>query len=189
VGEAGDGAAGGRAARELRPDVVLIDIRMQVMDGLAATKELLALPEPPQVAVLTTFHFDEFVYAALAAGAAGFLLKDTPPRDIAAAVRAVADGTATLSPKVTATLIESYVDRRAAPRRAAALQLVGTLSDREREVLALLCSGGVRRRARPAPVRQRGDGEDVRVAAAHQAGSLQPHAGGDPRPRAGLLEH
>ena len=71
VGEAGDGAAGVRAARELRPDVVLIDIRMPVMDGLAATKEILALPEPPQVAVLTTFHVDEYVYAALAAGAAG----------------------------------------------------------------------------------------------------------------------
>jgi len=141
VGEAGDGAAGVRAARELRPDVVLMDIRMPVLDGLSATKEILALPEPPQVAVLTTFHLDEYVYAALAAGAAGFLLKDTPPREIAAAVRAVADGTATLSPKVTATLIESYVERRAAPRRAEALQRVAALSDREREVLTLLGSG------------------------------------------------
>ena len=69
------------------------------MDGLAATRQILALPDPPQVAVLTTFHVDEYVYAALAAGAAGFLLKDTPPREIAAAVRAVADGTATLSPR------------------------------------------------------------------------------------------
>jgi len=112
-----------------------------VLDGLSATKEILALAEPPQVAVLTTFHLDEYVYAALAAGAAGFLLKDTPPREIAAAVRAVADGTATLSPKVTATLIESYVDRRAAPRRAEALQRVAALSDREREVLQLLGSG------------------------------------------------
>jgi DNA-binding NarL/FixJ family response regulator len=141
VGEAGDGAAGVRAARELRPDVVLTDIRMPGMDGLAATREILALPDPPQVAVLTTFHVDEYVYAALAAGAAGFLLKDTPPREIAAAVRAVADGTATLSPKVTAALIESYVDRRAAPRRAEALRKVETLSEREREVLQLLGSG------------------------------------------------
>ena len=141
VGEAGDGAAGVRAARELRPDVVLIDIRMPVMDGLTATKQILALPEPPQVAVLTTFHVDEYVYAALAAGAAGFLLKDTPPREIAAAVRAVADGTATLSPAVTATLIDSYVDRRAAPRRAAALQGLATLSEREQEVLRLLGTG------------------------------------------------
>ena len=141
VGEAGDGAAGVRAARELRPDVVLIDIRMPVLDGLAATREILALPEPPQVAVLTTFHVDEYVYAALAAGAAGFLLKDTPPREIAAAVRAVADGTATLSPAVTAALIDSYVERRAVPRRAAALEKVAALSDREREVLRLLGTG------------------------------------------------
>jgi DNA-binding NarL/FixJ family response regulator len=115
VGEAGDGAAGVRATRELHPDVVLIDIRMPVMDGLTATREILALPEPPQVAVLTTFHVDEYVYAALAAGAAGFLLKDTPPRQIAAAVRAVADGTATLSPAVTATLIDSTWNGRPPP--------------------------------------------------------------------------
>ncbi|MGY1601851.1 response regulator transcription factor [Geodermatophilus sp. SYSU D00815] len=141
VGEAGDGAAGVAAARELRPDVVLTDIRMPGTDGLTATKQILALPDPPQVAVLTTFHVDEYVYAALAAGAAGFLLKDTPPREIAAAVRAVADGTATLSPAVTAALIESYVDRRAAPRRAEALRRVAGLSEREREVLQLLGSG------------------------------------------------
>jgi DNA-binding NarL/FixJ family response regulator len=141
VGEAGNGADGVTAAEELRPDVVLMDIRMPVMDGLTATRRILALPDPPQVAVLTTFHVDEYVYAALAAGAAGFLLKDTPPREIAAAVRAVADGTASLSPAVTATLIESYVDRKAAPRRADALRKVEGLSDREREVLVLLGSG------------------------------------------------
>ena len=142
VGEAGDGAAGVRAARELRPDVVLIDIRMPVLDGLAATRQILAQPDPPQVAVLTTFHVDDYVHAALAAGAAGYLLKDTPPREIATAVRAVADGTATLSPKVTAALIASYVDRKAAPRRASALRRLAVLSDREREVLTLLGSGG-----------------------------------------------
>jgi DNA-binding NarL/FixJ family response regulator len=141
VGEAGDGAAAVKAARELRPDVVLTDIRMPGMDGLTATKQILAMPDPPQVAVLTTFHVDEYVYAALAAGAAGFLLKDTPPRQIAAAVRAVADGTATLSPAVTAALIDSYVDRRAAPRKAEAMRRIAGLSDREREVLALLGSG------------------------------------------------
>ena len=141
VGEAGNGADGVEAAKALRPDVVLIDIRMPVMDGLTATQRILALPDPPQVAVLTTFHVDEYVYAALAAGAAGFLLKDTPPREIAAAVRAVADGTATLSPAVTATLIDSYVERKAAPRRAAALERVAQLSEREREVLRLLGTG------------------------------------------------
>jgi len=122
VGEAGDGAAGVAAARELRPDVVLMDIRMPVLDGLSATRQILALPEPPQVAVLTTFHVDDYVYAALAAGAAGFLLKDTPPR-------------------VTAALIESYVDKKAAPRKAQALRRIRELSDREREVLQLLGSG------------------------------------------------
>jgi DNA-binding NarL/FixJ family response regulator len=141
VGEAGNGADGVAAARELKPDVVLMDIRMPVMDGLTATRQILALPDPPQVAVLTTFHVDEYVYAALAAGAAGFLLKDTPPREIAAAVRAVADGTASLSPAVTATLIASYVDRKAVPRRVEALRKVHGLSDREREVLVLLGSG------------------------------------------------
>ncbi len=141
VGEAGDGAAAVAAAHELRPDVVLMDIRMPVKDGLAATREILALPHPPQVAVLTTFHVDEYVYAALAAGAGGFLLKDTPPREIAAAVRAVADGTATLSPAVTSKLIDSYVDRAAAPRRTAARRRLAELSEREREVLRLVGRG------------------------------------------------
>jgi DNA-binding NarL/FixJ family response regulator len=144
VGEAGDGAAAVAAvaaAHELRPDVVLMDIRMPVKDGLTATREILALPHPPQVAVLTTFHADEYVYSALAAGAAGFLLKDTPPREIAAAVRSVADGTATLSPAVTSKLIDSYVDRAAAPRRTAARRRLAELSEREREVLRLVGRG------------------------------------------------
>jgi DNA-binding NarL/FixJ family response regulator len=141
VGEAGDGEAAVAAAHELRPDVVLIDIRMPVLDGLSATRRILALPHPPQVAVLTTFHVDEYVYAALAAGAAGFLLKDTPPREIAAAVRAVADGTATLSPAVTSKLIDSYVDRAAAPRRQQARRRLAELSEREQEVLRLLGRG------------------------------------------------
>ena len=141
VGEAGDGAAAVAAAHALRPDVVLMDIRMPVKDGLAATREILALPHPPQVAVLTTFHVDEYVYAALAAGAGGFLLKDTPPREIAAAVRAVADGTATLSPAVTSKLIDSYVDRAAAPRRTAARRRLAELSEREQEVLRLVGRG------------------------------------------------
>src|SRR5436305_12040015 len=84
VGEAADGAAALAAANELRPDVVLIDIRMPRVDGLSATRSILARPDPPKVAVLTTFHLDEYVFAALEAGASGFLLKDTPPRQIVA---------------------------------------------------------------------------------------------------------
>ena len=141
VGEAGDGAAAVTAAHELRPDVVLMDIRMPVMDGLTATRQILALPDPPQVAVLTTFHADEYVYAALAAGAAGFLLKDTPPREIAAAVRAVADGTATLSPPVTSGSSTPTSTGRRRPRTAQAGGGWPELSDREREVLRLLGRG------------------------------------------------
>jgi DNA-binding NarL/FixJ family response regulator len=141
IAEAADGSQVLPLVRQHRPDVVLMDIRMPIMDGLAATEQLRALPDAPEVIMLTTFDADEHVLRALRAGAAGFLLKDTPPREIAAAVRAVADGTATLSPKVTAALIDSYVDRRAAPRKAEAQRRIAELSDREREVLQLLGSG------------------------------------------------
>src|SRR5215217_586217 len=142
VGEAGDGEAAVAAAHELRPDVVLIDIRMPVLDGLSATRRILALPHPPQVAVLTTFHVDEYVYAALAAGASGFLLKDTPPRQIVAAVRAVADGSEMLSPAVTRRLISDYVrEHDDDSRRAAARRRLDVLSEREREVLVLVGRG------------------------------------------------
>jgi DNA-binding NarL/FixJ family response regulator len=141
VGEAADGAAAVAAARTLRPDVVLIDIRMPRVDGLAATKQILSQPDPPRVAVLTTFHLDEYVFAALEAGASGFLLKDTPPREIVAAVRAVADGSQMLSPAVTRRLIAEYVGRRSSPRRDDALRKIDALSDREREVLVLLGRG------------------------------------------------
>ena len=141
VGEASDGAAALAAANQLRPDVVLIDIRMPRVDGLAATRSILARPDPPKVAVLTTFHLDEYVFAALEAGASGFLLKDTPPRQIVAAVRAVADGSQMLSPAVTRRLIAEYVNRRVAPRRGQARQRLDALSEREREVLVLLARG------------------------------------------------
>ena len=135
-------ARNGKEALEMaqaeRPELILSDIMMPVMDGLSAAQQITARPQAPAVVMLTTFDLDEYVFQALQAGATGFLLKDTPPREIAAAVRAVADGTATLSPAVTATLIDSYVERRAAPRRAAALERVAALSEREREVLRLL---------------------------------------------------
>jgi DNA-binding NarL/FixJ family response regulator len=141
VGEADDGATAVTAARALRPDVVLIDIRMPRVDSLAATKQILAQPDPPRVAVLTTFHLDEYVFAALEAGASGFLLKDTPPREIAAAVRAVADGSQLLSPTVTKRLISEYVGRRGTPRRAEARRRIAALSERERQVLVLVGRG------------------------------------------------
>jgi DNA-binding NarL/FixJ family response regulator len=141
VGEASDGAGAVAAVNQLRPDVVLMDIRMPRVDGLTATRTILARPDPPKVAVLTTFHLDEYVFAALQAGASGFLLKDTPPRQIVAAVRAVTDGSEMLSPAVTRRLIAEYVDRRDDQRRDQARGRLDALSDREREVLVLIGKG------------------------------------------------
>ena len=142
VGAASDGAEAVALAGELRPDVVLMDVRMPRVDGLAATRTILSRPDPPKVAVLTTFHTDQYVVAALAAGASGFLLKDTPPRQILAAVRAVADGSEMLSPAVTRRLISDYVrERDDDSRRAVARRRLEPLSEREREVLVLVGRG------------------------------------------------
>jgi DNA-binding NarL/FixJ family response regulator len=134
VGEAADGSEVLDAVRDHRPDVVLMDIRMPDVDGITATGLLRALPHPPHVLVLTTFHLDDYVFNALRAGASGFLLKDTPPTDIVQAVRLVAAGEAMLSPAVTRTLIEHFSDGTSAARRAAAEAALRSLSDREREV-------------------------------------------------------
>jgi DNA-binding NarL/FixJ family response regulator len=133
VGEAADGRAGIDVARQLRPDVVLMDIRMPVLDGLAATTELLGDPEPPHVIVLTTFDDDDYVLRALAAGADGFLLKDTPPPEILEAIRRVADGDPMLSPSVTRSLIKQVAPPDSS-RAARALQRLGVLTQRELEV-------------------------------------------------------
>jgi len=133
VGEAPDGRAGIAAALELRPHVVLMDIRMPVLDGLAATVELRRSPEPPHVIVLTTFDADDYVLRALAAGADGFLLKDTPPPEILEAIRRVADGDPMLSPSVTRSLIKQVAppDRS---RTTHAQQRIAVLTERERDV-------------------------------------------------------
>ena len=138
VGLAADGAEAVDLAARTRPDVVLMDIRMPVMDGLQATAEVLRAPGV-RVLMLTTFDLDEYVFGALKAGASGFLLKDTPPADLLAGIRVVARGDALLSPSITRHLIEEYVRRPAAPRATPAA--LGTLTDREIEVLALVARG------------------------------------------------
>ena len=141
VGEAGNGAEAVELARSARPDVVLMDIRMPVLDGLEATRRIVAdqLLAGVRVLVLTTFDLDEYVYEALRAGASGFLLKDTPPADLLAAIRVVAAGDALLAPGVTRRLIAEFA-RRPEPTTVTPAALAG-LTDREREVLALVARG------------------------------------------------
>ncbi len=140
VGEAADGSGVPAAVARHRPDVVLMDIRMPRVDGLAATEVLRRQAGAPEVIVLTTFDADEFVLRALRAGASGFLLKDTPPGEILHAVRRVAQGEATLSPAVTRRLI-AHVAAPAPPPREAAVRRLGALSEREREVALALGQG------------------------------------------------
>ncbi|WP_088313992.1 response regulator transcription factor [Kineosporia sp. R_H_3] len=141
VGEAADGADAVPAVRAHRPDVVLMDVRMPRTDGLAATAAVTALDGAPRVVVLTTFGLDEYVFRALEAGASGFLLKDTPPRDLVEAVRVVARGDAMLSPGVTRALVERFAASAQDGRRAAALARLQPLTDREREVLVAVGHG------------------------------------------------
>ena len=131
VGEAGDGRDGVTRAAELKPDVVLMDIRMPRLNGLDATRRLLASDDPPRVIVLTTFDADEYVVEALAAGADGFLLKDTPPPEVVDAIRKVAQGDPMLSPAVTRSLIRRVATSTRLP---AAVARLAELTDREREV-------------------------------------------------------
>jgi DNA-binding NarL/FixJ family response regulator len=133
VGEAGDGRSGIAVARDLRPDVVLMDIRMPVLDGLAATIELRRSPDPPHVIVLTTFDADDYVLRALASGADGFLLKDTAPPEILEAIRRVSDGDPMLSPSVTRSLIKQVAPPDSS-RSARAQTRLACLTDRERDV-------------------------------------------------------
>ncbi|MET3425797.1 DNA-binding NarL/FixJ family response regulator [Actinoplanes tereljensis] len=140
VGEAGDGAAALALAAVVAPDVVLMDVRMPGMDGLAATERLAASASPPKVLVLTTFHQDAHVFQALKAGASGFLLKDAEPADLVAAIRVVAAGEAMLSPTVTRRLIDAFATGTVAAAPEADLRLAA-LTPREREVLLGVARG------------------------------------------------
>ncbi|MEU3947736.1 response regulator transcription factor [Streptomyces sp. NPDC029526] len=141
VGEAADGEEVGDLVDRTRPDVVLMDIRMPTVDGLAATEALRGRAEAPQVIVLTTFHADEQVLRALRAGAAGFVLKDTPPAEIVAAVRRVAAGEPVLSPAVTRQLMAHAAGSAADTRRDRARDRLAVLNEREREVAVAVGRG------------------------------------------------
>jgi DNA-binding NarL/FixJ family response regulator len=140
VGEAVDGADAVRQAARLLPDVVLMDIRMPVLDGIEATRRIASATPAARVLILTTFGLDEYVYAALRAGASGFLLKDAPPEEIAGAVRIVASGDALLAPAVTRAVIEEFA-RREPPRSRRPAPEVDRMTAREREVLGPLLRG------------------------------------------------
>ena len=141
VGEAVNGSEALTFVRAGGVDVVLMDIRMPVMDGIAATTAVLELPDAPKVIVLTTFDADEYVVRALAAGAHGFLLKDTPPADIVAAIGKVVEGEPMLSPTITAQLIRQVTEAAPDARGDQALSLADTLTAREREVAIAVGQG------------------------------------------------
>ena len=140
VGEAADGTEAVAMAGDLKPDVVLMDIRMPGLDGIEATRQILSAGQAPgiRVLILTTFDLDEYVYDALQAGASGFLLKDASPEHLTAAIRMVGQGDALLAPSITRRLIEEFAAAHTQPRSVAALD---QLSSREREVLTLVAQG------------------------------------------------
>jgi DNA-binding NarL/FixJ family response regulator len=140
LAEAKDGEEAVQAARRSQPEIVLMDIRMPKMDGLEATRRIIAASrQPPRVLMLTTFDLDEYVFDALHAGASGFLLKDVPPEQLVAGIRVVAEGDSLLSPSVTRRLIESFV--RARPRTPESPPGLEELTARELEILGLIARG------------------------------------------------
>jgi DNA-binding NarL/FixJ family response regulator len=188
VGEAGDGESAVGLARTHAPDLVLMDIRMPGMDGLEATRRIAADPAlaGTKILMLTTFDLDEYVFEALRVGASGFLLKDTEPVDLLRGVRAVVAGDALLSPRVTRTLIASFVGRATPPATMPALD---RLTDREREVMALVAEGltndeiGIRLTVSPATARTHVSRAMVKLGArdraqlvvfAYEAGLVRP---------------
>ncbi|GGN35223.1 response regulator [Streptomyces fuscichromogenes] len=139
VAEATDGQEAVEAVRRTRPDVVLMDIRMPGLDGLEAARRILAAPDPPRILMLTTFDLDRYVYAALSAGASGFLLKDVTPEHLTAAVRTVRSGDALLAPAITRRLVERFA--RSGADSAALHRDLARLTPRELDVLRLLAQG------------------------------------------------
>ncbi|MGZ4320406.1 MAG: response regulator [Gaiellaceae bacterium] len=136
VGEAEDGGEAARLVAELEPDVVLMDVRMPEVDGIEATRRIVSSSAETRVLVLTTFDLDEYVYAAVRAGASGFLLKDVRPEDLVDAIRLVAEGNALLGPTVTRRLLEHFADGEPGTAKA-----IGVLTDREQEILQLVAQG------------------------------------------------
>jgi DNA-binding NarL/FixJ family response regulator len=143
VGEASDGAQAAAMTAALAPDVVLMDVRMPVVDGIEATRRIVASGSASRVLVLTTFDLDEYVYAALRAGASGFLLKDVPPAELVSAIRAVAAGDAVVAPAVTRRLIDAFAEHLPDPAtgRSPTDQRLDRLTAREREVLVEVAHG------------------------------------------------
>jgi DNA-binding NarL/FixJ family response regulator len=141
VGEAGDGEDAVSEARRLRPDLVLMDIRMPVLDGIEASRRIVSAQPSTRVLILTTFGLDTYVYDALRAGASGFMLKDAPPEEIAAAVQIVARGDALLAPAVTRAVIEEFARQQRAATSAPPPAAVAGLTPREHEVFELLARG------------------------------------------------
>ncbi len=143
VGEAGDGAQAVSMTRRLQPDVVLMDVRMPVLDGIQATRQIVASGSAARILVLTTFNLDEYVYAALRAGASGFLLKDVPPADLLTGIRAVAAGDAVVAPSVTRRLLDAFAGHLPDPstRRSPTDERLQQLTERERQVLVEVARG------------------------------------------------
>ncbi|MFF5077586.1 response regulator [Actinoplanes sp. NPDC000266] len=140
VGEAPDGAEAVRLTAELRPDVILMDVRMPGVDGIEATRRIVARDPAARVLILTTFDLDEYAFAALRAGASGFVLKDVPVDELARAVRAVADGDAVVSPRITRSLLTAYTTHLPVPA-GRARAVLDQLTPREREVLRAVAAG------------------------------------------------